>query len=311
MRVFNWLQAALFTVSVALPIQSVADTTNRVGLISGGVNGTYAQFAQDMANALNSEELRVLPILGRGSEGNIYDLIEISEVDVAIVQSDVLQAVKDADTSGGIGASIRYIMQLYNEEIHVVATSDITSVTQLHDQPISIGGSGSGTAMTSRLIFDALGIAPQFYEMSNSEALNLLQSGVLKASVFVVGKPSRQLQEITLDTGLRLLPLELPPAIEFPYSKAQFSALDYSGLVPENQYVNTVSVGAVLAVYNWRDDHPQYTALTEFTDQLFATLPLFQSDENFHSKWREVDPVTEVVGWTRFKPADNWLSQAQ
>jgi len=56
-----------------------------VGIISGGVTGTYVRIAADLANALDDGyELRVLPIIGKGSVRNIEDLVLLRGVDVAI-----------------------------------------------------------------------------------------------------------------------------------------------------------------------------------------------------------------------------------
>ena len=54
-----------------------------VGLISGSVKGTYARFAQDMADALDKDcHLRIVPMLGRGSVQNIADVLWLKGVDI-------------------------------------------------------------------------------------------------------------------------------------------------------------------------------------------------------------------------------------
>ena len=62
-----------------------------VGVIAGGIDGTYARIAADLAAVLDEPDgLRVLPILGKGSVQNISDILALRGVDVGIVQSDVL-----------------------------------------------------------------------------------------------------------------------------------------------------------------------------------------------------------------------------
>jgi len=62
-----------------------------VGVISGGVQGTYIRIAADLATTIDDgDQLRVLPIIGRGSIQNIADLLFLRGVDVGIVQADVL-----------------------------------------------------------------------------------------------------------------------------------------------------------------------------------------------------------------------------
>src|SRR5512135_1458714 len=62
-----------------------------VALISGRINGTDIQAASDLAAVLDKpDQLRVLPIVGRGSVQNLTDLLYLRGIDVAILQSDVL-----------------------------------------------------------------------------------------------------------------------------------------------------------------------------------------------------------------------------
>ena len=101
-----------------------------VGVISGGVTGTYIRIAADLANALDDGyELRVLPIIGKGSVRNIEDLLLLRGVDVAIVQSDVLDFYKRAELVPNIEDRLRYIAKLYNEEVHVLARSSTARST--------------------------------------------------------------------------------------------------------------------------------------------------------------------------------------
>jgi len=59
-----------------------------VGIISGGTEGTYIRIAADLANVLDSEDLRILPIVGRGSLQNLRDVMYLRGVDIGIVQVD-------------------------------------------------------------------------------------------------------------------------------------------------------------------------------------------------------------------------------
>ena len=279
-----------------------------IGLIAGGLSGTYAKFARDIATAIDSDELRVLPILGKGSVQNVYDLISLQEVDIAIVQSDVLQFFQREDQTGGVNASIRYITKLYNEEVHIVAAPEVKSIQDLSGAPVAIGQSGSGTAMTSSLIFEAAGVPIQAYNLNSEEAIAALRDGSVKAAVFVIGKPAQLLVNIPEAADLHLLPLKLPEDMEFSYAQAQFSTVDYPGLVRSNVgFVNTISVGAVLAAYNWRAGMQDYDDLSLFTERFLDALIIFQTGDSYHPKWQEVDPMVEVSGWTRFDPAARWL----
>ncbi|HZH45155.1 MAG TPA: TRAP transporter substrate-binding protein, partial [Roseococcus sp.] len=130
-----------------------------VGVVSGGVDGTYVRIAADLAAVLDGPELRVLPIIGKGSLQNIEDIILLRGIDVGIVQSDTLAVARRRRRLPGIENMIQYIAKLYDEEVHVLARDDIGSMRDLAGQPVNIDLAPSGTAMTSSLIFEGLNIA--------------------------------------------------------------------------------------------------------------------------------------------------------
>ena len=103
-----------------------------VGIISGGIAGTYVRIAADLADAFDrGYDMRVLPVIGKGSVRNIEDLLLLRGIDIAIVQSDVLEFYKRADLFPGIEDKIAYITKLYEEEVHLLARAEIASVDEL------------------------------------------------------------------------------------------------------------------------------------------------------------------------------------
>src|ERR1700740_988762 len=66
---------------------------NTVTLIPGTVRGTYVQFGADLASLLdNGNQLRVLPIVGRGSVQSVADILFLQGVDLGIVPDDTPQS---------------------------------------------------------------------------------------------------------------------------------------------------------------------------------------------------------------------------
>ena len=85
-----------------LPQQRDLVNQATVGIISGGVTGTYVRIAADLADAFDQGyDLRV-PLIGKGSVRNIEDLLLLRGIDIAIVQSDVLDFYKRTDLYPGI-----------------------------------------------------------------------------------------------------------------------------------------------------------------------------------------------------------------
>lgn len=130
-----------------------------VRLISGGVDGTYIRIAADLANVLDRrDDLRILPIVDKGSVQNITDILYLRGTDIGIVQSDVLTYMQKTGIHPTINKRIRYITKLYNEEFHLLAADEFRSLEELAGQKVNFGPEGSGTYMTASTVFDVLGI---------------------------------------------------------------------------------------------------------------------------------------------------------
>ena len=309
------LGAALLALSIcgagiqsahAADITAQRDLVNSgvVGLISGGVTGTYVRIAADLADALDDGyELRILPIIGKGSVRNIEDLLLLRGVDVAIVQSDVLDFYKRAGLVPNIEQKIHYITKLYNEEVHVLAKSEHRSIDDLAGKRVNFGTEGSGTFMTAGIIFDDLGIDVDITSHPEPIALERLRAGEIDALVFVGGKPLKLIEEVDRQEGLHLLAIP-PERIKAAYLPSELTADAYPGLIDPGNPVHTVAVSAVLAAYNWPDDHPRQRKLSRFIERFFANFDRLL-EPPFHPKWQEIDLKAQVPGWQRVAPAEN------
>lgn len=281
---------------------------NTVGVISGGLDGTYAHFAADIAAVLDDvDNLRVLPILGKGSLRNLSDLLYLRGVDVAIVQSDVLAAAAQQRLFPALEQQVQYITKLYNEEVHIFAGPGIEQLSDLQGKLVTMDNRGSGTAMTATLLFSRLGIAVRPVYALNVDAAEMLRRGDVAAMVRVVGKPARFMTP--LPEGARLLPVPLSEGLLETYLPSEFTSADYPTLVPAGERVETVAVGAVLAVYNHQNPDRR-ERLQRFARALFLRFETFLQPPR-HPKWRDVNLAAEVPGWTRFGGPEQQRPQSQ
>jgi uncharacterized protein len=281
-----------------------------VGLVSGGVTGTYVRIAADLANALDDGyELRILPIIGKGSVRNIEDLLLLKGVDVAIVQSDVLDFYKRAQLVSNIEGKVRYISKLYNEEVHVLARAEFATIDDLNGKRVNFGTEGSGTFMTAGIIFDDLGLDVEVTSYPEPIALEKLRTGDLDALVFVGGKPVEFVANIGRQDQLRLLAIP-PERIKAAYLPSTLTADAYPSLIDAGGSVQTVAVAAVLAAYNWPAGHPRRQKLDRFIERFFANFDSLL-EPPFHPKWREIDLAAPVPGWQRITPDKTLAVAAQ
>lgn len=287
--------------------QSERMNAGTVGIVSGGVAGTYIRIAADLSAVLDDgDNLRVLAMIGKGSVQNIADVLYLRGVDIGIVQSDVLAYIRRENLFPGVERRINFITKLYNEEFHLLARSDISQVSDLAGKKVNFDNRGSGTFITSTVVFDSLGVAvePTFYDQGL--ALERLKAGEIAAMVYVAGKPATLFRDIAGAENLRLLPVPATPKLLENYLPSQFTAADYPRLVQPGQDIETIAVGAVMAVFSWEPNNPRYHKVARFIDAFFSRFEEFQKAPR-HPKWQEVSLTAQVPGWKRYQHAEDWL----
>ena len=317
----DWLRSGLFFIlmsiagitQAAVPGEQATAPPERsskgeVGIIAGGVNGTYIRIAADMTTVLDTDNLRVLAIIGKGSVQNISDLLYLRGVDMAIVQSDVLEYLKRQGTYKNIEKRIYYITKLYNEEFHLIAKSGINNLSDLAGRRVNFDTKGSGTSITASILFDILKIQvePTYYDQAT--ALEKLKSGEIDALVYVAGKPAQLFEKLTAADSLHFVSVDHTPTLLETYLPTQLNSQDYPNLIKPDQDVKTVAVGAVLAVYNWERINARYKKVANFVNHFFGRFSEFQQPGR-HPKWREVSLSAVIPGWMRFQPAQEWLQR--
>jgi TRAP transporter TAXI family solute receptor len=278
-----------------------------VGVISGMEGGTYAQTAADLT-ILDDGTLRVLPTIGKGSLQNLSDILYLRGIDIGFVQADALTYAKQHNLFPTLTQSIRYIAKLYDEEVHVLARQGISSLQELNDQRVNVDVSGSGSAMTAEILFDALNIKPKLEHRKQADGLELLKQGEIAAVVHVGGAPVPLLSRLGSAGGLHFLPIELNQALAQTYLPDQLTHDIYPTLVPVEEAVPTLAVGDVMAVFAWQPRTERYSRVARFVDAFFGKFDQFLQPPR-HPKWREVNLTAEVPGWTRFQASQDWLAQ--
>ena len=278
-----------------------------IGVVAGGIDGTYLRVASDLSAVLDAGgSLRVMPMIGKGSIQNLYDLRYLRGVDVAIVQSDALTYLRQDPKNADVTDAIRYVTKLYNEEFHILATKDVQSIQDLKGRRVNTDVAGSGTGMTAEIVFKALGIPIEQSHLSQDDALAALAAGKLDAAIFVVGKPAKLFSNIAADKGLHFIAVSQTPALLATYLPAQIGHEDYPALIPDGTTVDTVAVGAVMAIYNMPAGSDRYRLATGFVDAFFGSFDKFLVAPR-HPKWHEVNLAADLPGWQRFDPATDWL----
>jgi TRAP transporter TAXI family solute receptor len=285
---------------------------NVVTIMAGSASGTDLAIVQDIADVLDDgNALRVLPMVGKGPEQNIKDVLFLRGVDMGITQANIL---KHYAKTGELGANfidqVAYIAKLFNEEMHILVRSDVNDIHELQGKAVNFGADGSGTEITGRLVFEALGIEAREMHLSDADAIQKLKSGEIAASIVVTGKPAPALANIKDTRGLKLLAVPYAKELEDSYYPATLTHDDYPELVPQGGRVDTVSVCAVLVSFNWPRDSVRYDKIAKFVNRFFSNFDAFLNAPR-HPKWREVNFAATLEGWNRSPLAQSWIDRAK
>ena len=248
---------------------------NTVTIISGNPNGTYLYLAYDMSAVLdNGNKLRVLPIVGKGGAQNTKDILYLKGVDMGITQSAVLKYYnKTGEAGSNISNQLRYIARLYNEEMHLLVTPNINSIEDLAGKKVNFNNTGSGTQLSSTLIFSLLNIPVKEVNMGQSDAFEAIKRGDIAATVLMAGKPSGSFSKLKRDPAkYKLISVPYTPPLQQEYLPATLRHEDYPNLIPEGEQVETLAASAVLAVFNWAPDSERYRRVARFTKAFFENF---------------------------------------
>jgi len=303
---------------VAVAAQNTRETfrarlnENVVTIMAGSPRGSDLAIIQDLADVLDDgDDLRILPIVGKGPEQNIKDVMFLRGVDMGITQANLL---KHFDRTGELGPNLKtriaYIAKLFNEELHVLVRDDVNDIHELSGKYVSFGPTGGGAEITGRLIFAALGVNVQGLNHSDADAIEKLKSGEIDAAVAVAGKPAPAFATLKEETGLKLLSVPYAKALEADYYPATLTHDDYPSLVPEGERVDTVSACAVLVSFNWPSTSVRYKKIGKFVDSFFSNFDDFLAAPR-HPKWRDVNFAATLEGWQRSPLAQNWIDRAE
>ncbi len=309
--------AAALIIGLCLPGAAAraepVDTANieTISIVSEDFAGPLRWMAEDLAAVLNSGDiLRMLPIFGVGGNGTGTEILYLKSIDLAFVHSDLLAYAERRGLHKDLQDRVRYISRLYDKEVAIIAASSIRDIRQLAGKKVNFDDASSSSFSTSALIFELLGINVERVQLSQPIALEKVKSGEIAATVLVDDKPNKLITTLIADRGLHLVPIKLTGRLKGVYQPAKFTNQDYPNLIPPGQSIDSIGVNVVMATYNWPPNGTRYGRVALFVDQFFARLSELQAPER-HPNWLKVDLAAQLPGWTRFKPAADWLAWQQ
>lgn len=284
-----------------------------VGVLSAGANSTDVRIVADLADVLDGQRLRVVPIIGQGGLRNVQDLLSLPVADVAIIQADVAAEFGKEGSRKDLGNRLVYIAKLFNEEVHILARKEIGALGDLSDRAVAVGPMDSGSSLTAGAIFAALSIPirPVFEPLS--AALPKLRAGEIDAVVYVAAKPSlpnNQTAGLAAggseagDQPLHFLAIPVNERLLEDYVPSALTHQDYPELIGAGETVETVSVPMVMVAE--AKPAAQSGAIDAFVQAFFSRFVQLQEPQR-HPKWRETNLAATVPGWQRVPAAVDWI----
>jgi TRAP-type uncharacterized transport system substrate-binding protein len=291
--------------------QLITERSNRglVEIVAGSADGTGVHMVEDLAEVFDDGGTRrVLPVVSKGTLQSVFDLRSLRGIDMALVQTDVLDDIKQKRLYLGIEHQLSYIAKLYTEEFHLLGGPEINSVKDLAGKKVNTGVAGDGTAVTARAVFGMLDVPVETTSYDPRTALAKLRSGEIAALAIVAAKPVPLFANLRPEDGLHFVPVPLGRQLLETYMPGRLTAEDYPLLSNLRQPIDTVAVSCVLMAINFPADSERYRNMAAFVDAFFTQFPRLL-ERGWHPKWQEVNLSAELPGWRRFPPAEAWLKR--
>jgi len=283
---------------------------NVVTIVSGNPNGGYLGIAYDIAAVTDDgDNLRVLPIVGKGAAQNVRDILFLRGIDMGLVNTVTLSHFKEDPVLGdAVTRNMVYITRLFEDELHILARPEIKTLKDLEGKAVNFSDAGSGAQLAAQRMFAAHNMRVTEVNMGQADAIERMKRNEIYATICTCLKPLRPYSTVPKETGFHLLPIPYEGHFMEDYLPAEFTHADYPNLIPEGQKIEGVAVPTLLMAFNWPGDHGRHQRLARFVDAFFTKFPEIQKPPR-HPRWKNVNLAATMDGWTRFQPAQEWLDR--
>ena len=193
------------TGSRTLDLERVKANENVVSIISGNPNGGYLTIAHDIAAVVDDgDDVRVLPIVGKGAVGNMRDVLFLKGVDMGLVNTVTLNNYKRNQALGRyVSQQVVYITRLFEDEFHLLVRPEINELKDLEGKEVNFSDAGSGAQLSAQLMFAGFGVKPKEANMGQADAIEKMKRGEMFGTICTCLKPLRPYQAVSKGAGLQ------------------------------------------------------------------------------------------------------------
>ncbi|NJE47000.1 TAXI family TRAP transporter solute-binding subunit [Thermococcus sp. GR7] len=271
--------------------------TQEITIYTGGTSGVYFPLGSKYAEILSKNGVNAKAVTSGASVANAKAIGD-GTAQAAIMQNDVAYYAYHGlyMFEGNKIEKLRGVAALYPETVQFVvrADSDIKSLQDLAGKKVAIGAPGSGTAVAAEQILKAAGVWDSIQKVNQafSEASQSLKLGQVDAAVIVSGAPTPAVNQIAVQTPVRILPIpddilnKLKNEGYIFYVRQVLPKDTYNGMTEDTP---TVAVKAVLVV---SADLPE-DVVYQMTKILFDNVAELQK---VHAKTQYISLETALDG---------------
>ena len=156
------LSLILCILSTLVVFTTSACAEGKLIMATGGSTGTYYGYGAAFANMITNTTDSVVSVTSTGASKANLELLDVREVDLAIVQNDVAYyAYTGTETFAKEEPikSFNILASVYSEPCQIISKTAITSINDLKGKIVSVGDAGSGVEFNAKQILGAYDIS--------------------------------------------------------------------------------------------------------------------------------------------------------
>ena len=235
------LLAALSSAAVLAACESGGEeATGTLRIATGSSGAVYYKYGSAIAELAKRylPKVQASVLSTAASKENVEDVLNGS-ADVGFTQADIAAAYETRQP-GQLGALAR----LYDDYIHVVVGADgpIRRFADLAGRRVSIGGEGSGTAVTADRVLGVTGVQVARFTFGLDKSVEQMRAGEIDAFFFSGGLPVSAIDTLARAMPIRLLEMSEP----IPQLRKMYGDYYAERVVPASTYPGisaTVAIG--------------------------------------------------------------------
>ena len=244
-----------FLAAIAVAATSTAFAQN-ISIATGGTGGVYYPMGGGLAAVLSKHVsgMQATAEVTGGSVDNL-NLIASGKPYVGFSMVDAaLDASKGKDKFEGNPVSLRTLLVLYPNRMHVVTTeaTGIKRMSDLKGKRIATGSAGSATEVMSIRLLEAAGLDPNKdvtrERLSVAESVNAMKDRKIEAFFWVGGLPTAAVTDLANTPGTKIRMIDHADAVAAMNKK--YGNLYYADTIPKATYSGMAADNKMASVAN-------------------------------------------------------------